>query len=209
MSSPERPCRRFPPGHRRVLFFLFALALATPLGLATGGEDDDALPHRVELSKARLKELTERRHDEALRMYAALLEEPVLDADIRGDALLGLARCYRALGQLGQAEDTWKRVLRDETLPLKVREQAEKDWNAVKAERGRVDQTQRREEDFQRLLARRREEAQGLVAQAQRAFDDGRLELARQLCLDAKKLGPGNVEADALLARINRAIPDR
>ena len=187
-----------------------ALAACLVLPVAAGPDDADTLARLQEqLSKARYKQHTERDHAAALRMYGEILEAPALSPQIRGDALLGQVRCHLALEQQSQAEALLKQILGDETMPIGIREDAEKEFNALQAELVHVDDAERREMAFQELQARQREEADALIDQARRLYEDGRLELARQLCLDAKHLTPEHEGADALLGRINEAMPDR
>ncbi len=192
------------------MIVLVALAASSLLVGPAYADDGDAIAAlREQLSKARYKQHTEKDHAAALRMYGEILESPAVGPQIRGDAMLGQVRCHLAMDQQAQAEVLLKDILADETIPIGIREEAEKESNALKAELVHVDDAERREMAFQELQARQREEARGLLEQARRTFEDGRLELARQLCLDAKRLIPENPEADALLARINDAMPDR
>ncbi len=209
-AVPRSPTRSLPPVLRRrsAGWLVPALLALAAVGARADDADSGARLDRL-LSQARYQEHTEGDAAKALGTYVQLLAEPTLDPEHRGAALLGEARCLVLLSRTDEAVAIWDTIHGDTTLPAEVREEAEKARAASAAAHPSVDQRQLVDAALQRIEEQKREEARGLVEQARRAYDEGRLELARQLCLDAKNLLPENPDADLLLARINKAMPDR
>lgn len=187
----------------RILVLLVLLLLSFG---AAGADEEDA---GLRLSRARVKEFDEREYARALEMYRTLVAEPGLDTTIRGSALLGMGRCHRGLDDVERAEAVWQQILDDDSLPADVHEKAEKALNEIKASRPEIDPALAQEKAQLRLDKERRARAAELMEQARRARDEGRCELARQLCLDALSWDPRNTETAALLTEIEEAMPDR
>jgi len=186
---------------------LIALALALALPATPVRADGETAG--VRLSRARDKEIDERDFSQALTMYRDLLQEPALDAPVRGAALLGAGRCLRALDRLDEAERTFTEITQDASLPVDARDRATEALNELKAERTRGDPEAARREDQRRLERERQARALELIEQSRRARDEGRFELAYQLCQDALEWDPKNPDASALLREIREAMPDR
>lgn len=190
------------------LFALLALLLAlAPLTVAEGEDGSNGLGQR--LSKARFQEFTERNYDEALELYDALLLEVGLEPGIRGSALLGKSRCLVALGRIEEAVPLWETIVADARIPEDLRKQAKSRHDAFIAEN-----SARTEEAMQEDLDRRRREQDRKQAaehyeEARRAFEEGQLDLAQRLCLQALSIRPEYEEADALLDQIAEAMPDQ
>ncbi len=161
------------------------------------------------LSRARDKEHEEKSYEQALQLYGDILALPDLERRIRGDALLGQARCHRALDRDEEAEKILQTIVAEKHLPVGVQDQAEKLRLEIVADRTGGDPEAADEEEQRRRLELRRARADELVEEAKRARDEGRFEAAAQLLDDAIKLDPQNEEAAAVLQQVRDATPDR
>ncbi len=188
-----------------LLLLLLPLFLPPDLAVAEGeGEAPGLL-----LSRARDKEIDQRNYDQALALYRELLEQPELDAPVRGAALLGVGRCLQALSRLDEAEQVWEQISKDVSLPVDAREKAGEALNELRVARTGGDPEVAAAEEQRRRERERQARATELVDEARRARDEGRYELAYQTCQEALEWDPKNGEASTLLTEIREAMPDR
>lgn len=182
----------------------WALVLLLLLPGAVSAQEDPSLT----LANARKKEGAGKRQ-EALELYRHVLEQPGLAPDLRGETMLGAARCYSSIGQYAEADRLWDDILADSTLMSSVHAEARRAQGEQRARLADENATRQREAEARRSEQEVRERVVSLLQEAEAAFRDGRFDVARKLTLDVVALDSQNVAAGELLQRIASAAPDR